>query len=124
MMMALPMIKKKGKQGKLPNKLQKVLKEKTGWDYNGKREDFFQKTSISCTDACYSVYKYADGTIAYNYSRFDYGDIPTLESYYYGYTGQNIKGTFIGMPFMELAWPMPLPLPTWGWSLAPLVPIF
>ena len=48
----------------MPKWLQKVLKSKTGWDYNGNRSSFFEKTRTE-----YWVegthYTFADGTTQY-----------------------------------------------------------
>ena len=47
-------------KGKLPKKVQKRLKKKADWDYNGKREDFFNATEVVGLSPG-AKYTYADG---------------------------------------------------------------
>ena len=59
-----PHDKGRGEGGPLPRKVQKMLFEKTGWDYNGNRKDFFSKTEVSYI-AEGVEFKYADGNVAF-----------------------------------------------------------
>ncbi len=52
----------KGAKGKIPEWVNDYLKENEGWDYNGNRDSFYNKTTIAYTDNG-NVYSYADGTI-------------------------------------------------------------
>lgn len=59
-----PHDKGNNKSGKLPKKVQKAVKEKAKWDYNGKRKSFFEQTQVEVW--CEGIYyKYADGTSAF-----------------------------------------------------------
>ncbi len=59
-----PHDKGNNKQGPLPNKVQNSLFEKTGWDYNSKREDFFSETVVQYDVG--GVYcEFADGTSSF-----------------------------------------------------------
>ena len=110
-----PHDKGRGQGGKLPNKVQKALLKK-GWDYNGKREDFFKSTEILARDDGI-VYKYADGTQAVCASAQINYDIAGAERAYYNSTSENTV-VFI-VPMVESSgfgfWPtwsmMPLPIP-------------
>jgi len=113
--------KKSGKKGKLPRKLQEALKEKAGWDYNGKRKNFYDGTFVSARDDG-MLYVYADGVQVIAPYTLHFSNTSTLESYYYGYGAQELFDIPIGMPFVEGTWANPLPM--WGWYSTPLVPAF
>ena len=52
------------KKGKIPDWLNEEIKEETGWDYNGNRQDFFQQTTYEYT-ASGIEYTFADGSTGY-----------------------------------------------------------
>ena len=79
-----PHDKNRGEKGKLSNRVQKLLLQKCGWDYNGKREAFFSQTQYSNIDGMYDIYSYADGASVTQASSWLYsGSIDKYEEYYY-----------------------------------------
>ena len=81
-----PHDKGRGQKGKLSSTVNKKLKKKTGWDYNGKRESFFDQTIVSCSAEGLITYAFADGTSSYQYSSpwcINTYSINSLETVYY-----------------------------------------
>ena len=121
-----PHDKNNNNQGKLPKWLQKVLKSKTGWDYNGNRSSFFEKTRTEYW-AEGTQYTFADGTTAFrSYSPFmmildgiDFFEKMFFESKASTSNSNNIKGTFylptifghVTLPSFSFgfSWGMPIP---------------
>ena len=121
-----PHDKNKNNQGRLPKWLQEVLKSKTGWDYNGNRSSFFEKTRTECWPEGMH-YIYADGTTAFQpHSPFmiiaagiDFFEKMFFESKASTNNSDNINGTFylpifghVTLPSFSFAfsWGMPIPL--------------
>ena len=76
----------RGQKGKLSSTVNKKLKKKIGWDYNGKRESFFDQTIVSCSAEGLITYTFADGTLSYQYFspwRINTYSINSLETAYY-----------------------------------------
>ena len=74
----------KNNQGKLPKKVQRALKNKTGWDYNGNRKKFFDNTEIEYTDSMV-IFTFADGTVYSTDRNFlpTWSNTASLETYYF-----------------------------------------
>lgn len=86
-----PHHKNKTPKGPLPRKIQQKLLEKSGWDYNGKRKDFYNNTFVdlityitegSSLNTCYR-YSFSDGTTKYVKRRFLFNSINSFEKAYY-----------------------------------------
>ena len=117
-----PSHENKSKKGNLPNKVQEKLMEKTGWDYNGNRDKFYTKTTISARDDGI-VYIYADGTqVVVPYSLHSLDPLTMLESVYYGHTTQENHLINSCMPMIEGGFPYMVP--SWAWGSTPIVPAF
>ena len=117
-----PHDKGKGEKGKIPKWLNNKLIEKTGWDYNGKRDSFFKKTSVEFWPEG-AKYSFADGTTAfkpctpYMPSRI-YPD--SYESIYF--SSETTPSSATNSPmifFLPIIGPITLPLFSfdfsWGW---------
>ena len=109
----------------MPKWLQKVLKSKTGWDYNGNRSSFFEKTRTEYwAEGTHDTF--ADGTTAFRpYSPFmmildgiDFFEKMFFESKASTSNFDNIKGTFylpifghVTLPSFSFgfSWGMPIP---------------
>ena len=48
--------------GEIPDWVNEFLKEKENWDYNGNRESFYNKTTVTYRDDGAKIYSFADGT--------------------------------------------------------------
>ena len=116
-----PHDKHKGERGNLPNKVQKSLKKKSGWDYNGKKEDFFSKTSF-IADVSIIQYLYADGSQAsVPYPTFPFSE-SSIISAYYGDEPISTINIPVFMPFSSGYFP--LFSPSSFYFPIPLVPAF
>ena len=78
-----PHDKGKGQRGKIPGWLNKKLNKKAGWDYNGKRESFFKKTTCKYFPEG-TQYTFADGTVLYQSQQlFLRNSVDSNESVYF-----------------------------------------
>ena len=116
------------KGGKLPSKVNERLKEKTGWDYNGNREAFYNKTEIVGIDACEYKLVFADGTEAFwipkmigNLTLPFSASIDNLESIYESTVEVSGKSTETGSYYLPL---FPEYLPVGLLPITGLCPLF
>ena len=58
-----PHDKKRGKKGAIPDWVNDYLIKNEGWDYNGKRESFYNQTTVEYWEDGTIVYSFADGTV-------------------------------------------------------------
>ena len=113
-----PHDKHKGQKGKIPNWLNKKIKQKAGWDYNKNRKSFFEKTSIAYTDS----YIIATRPYSMNYT-YSSNTINSYEGIYFSTSSLtapksvNNKILFIPTPSSPT-----LPLPAFGFYNG-LIPI-
>ena len=112
------------KKGKLPNWVQEELIRVAGWDYNGNRKAFYDKTTYCCTDS-YEEFIFADGTtVSKPYDLFSNLGASTsrLESVYAN-ANSNAKslsgGKVFVVPFPNAA----IPTVSGGFAIGP-IPLF
>ena len=119
--------------GKLPRKIQKRLEKKTGWDYNGNRDAFFELTEITYP-VPYTKFTYADGTsvcVAPTYvgclEMPVSSSVDAMESYYYKTDStctafNGAAGGFVAVT--PIITHFSLPVISFGVSFAPAMLIF
>ena len=119
-----PHDKGNNKQGKLPKWLQKAVKEKADWDYNGNRDRFYRETSVTKENGIYT-YHFADGTEIQRLSKPLFDTIRSKEKIYC--EGSNIivpiYNGFQSIPVLPLIGEFGFILPSFGFGFG-FIPLF
>lgn len=121
-----PHDKNKNSQGKLPKWLQKEIQKKTGWDYNGNRNSFFEETECErWVEGTH--YTFADGTTAFRanhpflltgytgYSVDSYEEI-----YFKGETPSSGASNATQTFYLPIIGPITFPSFGFGWGMLPI----
>lgn len=120
-----PHDKSKGKKGKMPKWLNKKLIEKENWDYNAKRELFFENTVCTHTEVGIQ-YSYGDGTTVFqadNPFMQHTNSIAELEGVYHqNDVPFNSMGYSAPLFLIPIVNPFTVPLSSFesGWTLLPI----
>ena len=120
-----PHDKNNNDQGKLPKWLNKTIQNKTGWNYNGKRNAFYEKTQCAI-DVEGITYSFADGTSTYRKnSPFVITKFSTssYERIYFEIGNvSNSNGHITSMIYLPVLGPISLPTFSFGfsWGMIPI----